>query len=336
MPPLSFAWLAAPSLATRGAPAASARPPRLGAHSRSPPLDSRLAPPLPRPALHFCCPSCGLPLSSPSPPHELRCARGHSYNVAKEGHVHLLPPSRADPLRVQHDQRLAKASRSFWESGGFASPRDAVAAEVARALAAGGADGPPRLLNAGCGEGAYLRRLWEEARGAWQLCGTDENKLAVRYAAKRLRGARFAVAAPHRLPLEAGSVDAVLSAFAPAVGPVREEFLRVLRPGGALIVARGGSTHLEELRRLAGAAPWRPPKELTQGFGENYCRVRTKERVEGVALESLLQMTAFVRDAPPERQAALQRVVESGGMELTVDVIVSTHRIWLGTGGEPC
>ncbi|KAL3895746.1 MAG: hypothetical protein SGPRY_013437 [Prymnesium sp.] len=150
------------------------------------------------------------------------------------------------------------------------------------------------------------------------LWGTDDNKLAVRYAAKRHKTARFAVAPPHRLPLASGSMDLVLSAFAPAVGPVREEFHRVLRPGGAVVVARAGREHLKELRALAGGPPWRPPKESTQGFGENYSRIRTEEHFSESAARSLLAMTPMVRDvADKEKQAAMEKLASAGELVVT-------------------
>ena len=237
---------------------------------------------------------------------------------------------------------MVRASRAFFEAGGFALQAASVAEEVARALSLSPprpAGEAPQVLGAGCGEGVYLRHVEAAMKAADRdagLWGTDQSKLAVRYASKRQRAAaRFAVVAPHRLPFAGGSMDVVFSAFAPAVGPVRDEFHRVLRPGGAVVVARAGSDHLQELRTLAGEEPWRPPKELTQGFGENYLRVRSQECFQGAAASSLLEMTPFVRRAPQERRAALQALAASGGLETTVDVIISTHRVWLGTGGEP-
>ena len=71
--------------------------------------------------------------------------------------------------------------------------------------------GRRQVLNAGCGEGAYLRLL---ERDEAQLWGTDVSKLAVRYAAKRQPAAHFAVGSPHALPFSDGSFDVVFSCFA--------------------------------------------------------------------------------------------------------------------------
>ena len=112
----------------------------------------------------------------------------------------------------------------------------------------------------------------------------------------------------------------------------------MLRPGGAVIVARAGPDHLTELRRrLLGEASVtrREPKQYPAALAENYLRVRTDETLRGDAATSLLEMTPFVRNAPPEQRSSLHAQVAGGTpLRCTVDLIVSTHRVWLGTGGE--
>lgn len=265
----------------------------------------------------------------------------------------MLPPKRTDPAVEAEAENIVRASRAFCDCGGFAAQADSLATEVRRALTNGGGTvSGGQVLAAGCGEGFYLRRVAEcleeaaareVAAGAdkaaaaagdaaderFGLWGTDTNKLAVRYAAKRQPAARFAVASSHRLPFADGSFDIVFSCFSPAPW---EEFCRVLRPGGAVIVARGGRDHLQELRALAGAEPRRPPKEshISQGFGENYLRVRTVDTFAGEAAQHLLAMTPCVHAASPEREQKLQRLAGTG-LETTVDFIITTHRVWLGT-----
>ena len=63
---------------------------------------------------------------------------------------------------------MTRASRAFFEAGGFGAQLAGVATEVSRALAdCPDAGGERHVLNAGCGEGAYLRLLQrEQARRA--------------------------------------------------------------------------------------------------------------------------------------------------------------------------
>ena len=259
-----------------------------------------------------------------------RC--GHAVDRAKQGHYHLMPPIRADPAATAEADEYARASRAFYDGSGFEAQVDGLATEVARALSLC----PPEMagrgaqvLNAGCGEGVWLRGFDAALEGRAELWGVDTGKTAVRYAAKRQPSARFAVASPHRLPFADGSFDCVVSVFAPAPW---EEFCRVLRPGGAVVVARAGAEHLRELRQRADAedmAP-RPPKEFSAGLAEKYLRLRTLETLQGEQARHLLAMTPFVRHAPPEARQRLEGVDE---LTTTVDMIVSTHRVWLGAAG---
>ncbi len=40
----------------------------------------------------FCCPLCAAPLEREAG--VCRCPKGHSFDLAREGYVHLLPPNR--------------------------------------------------------------------------------------------------------------------------------------------------------------------------------------------------------------------------------------------------
>lgn len=295
--------------------------------------DESPLPIMPRSEVHFACPTCGADLLPAGSSTSLRCVAGHVVDRAKQGHYHLMPPVRTDAAAQAQADAYARASRAFYEANGFEAQVDGVATEVARALSLC----PPeavdsrgaRVLNAGCGEGVWLRGVDAALEGRAELFGVDIGKTAVRYAAKRQPSARFAVASPHRLPFADGSFDCVVSAFAPAPW---EEFCRVLRPGGAVVVARAGAEHLRELRKRAEAEDTarRSPKEFSAGLAENYLRLRTVETLRGEQARHLLAMTPFVRDAPPE---ARKRLEDAEELTTTVDMIVSTHRVWLGAAG---
>jgi len=175
------------------------------------------------------------------------------------------------------------------------------------------------------------------------LWGTDLNKLAVRYAATRQRDAKFAVCQPTKLPFADGVFSVVFSVFAPSPW---EEFCRVLKPGGVVIVARGGNRHLHELRsQLKDADAMRgseAPKQFSAGLAENYLRLKSEEEYSSELASQLVEMTAWGAKKPHEaaaqREKLLQCVRSADGeasTKATVDFIVSTHRVWLGTGGEP-
>lgn len=302
-------------------------------------------------ALHFLCPTCGsslLPI--PDKPTSLRCENNHYTDIAKEGYLYLMKPVKKNAAKVALSDARTRAERGFFEAGGFAAQANAVADEVLRALELCPSVGQtPHVLNAGCGEGLYLRQLAKRSDRKLSLWGTDSNKLAVRYASKRQREAHFAVAPPTKLPFPDGSFSVVFTAFAPSPW---EEFCRVLRPGGCVIVARAGNRHLHELRSelMAGSRELdvEPPKQFSAGLAERYARVSTEESYGEAMARQLLAMTSWGDD--DAKDALMQRLFGGGSspdaqlhdtssgdamLTTTVDMIMSTHRVWLGTGGEP-
>ena len=146
------------------------------------------------------------------------------------------------------------------------------------------------MLNIGCGEGvleAVEQLVATEGRGSAKigLWGTEQSKLAARYAAARQRSANIAVAMPHRLPLMTASSR---SSFAPSLPHLGEELCRVLKPGGAVVVARAGRQHLEQLHHLVSKrggeeaemsrmSAASEPKQFSSGLAEYYLRCTTEE-----------------------------------------------------------
>jgi 23S rRNA (guanine745-N1)-methyltransferase len=105
---------------------------------------------------------------------------------------------------------------------------------------------------------ASLSALAEQApslpRSAWrasQFFGVDISKEAIRCAAKRYKEATWIVANGMReLPFADDSMDVILSVLAPRN---TEEFARILKADGQLILGVPGPNHLIELRTLLNA-----------------------------------------------------------------------------------
>lgn len=183
------------------------------------------------------CPVCSRPLAREAS--LWRCADGHSFDIARQGYVNLLPADRKHS-RNPGDSRLAvQARRVFLDGGCYAPLAERVAALTAQ-------ERPAVVLDAGCGEGYYLGAVGRACPDALRV-GVDISKDAVRYAAGRDKSALWLTASAAALPLDAQSCDVVLCLFAytfPA------EFARVLRPGGLLIQVLAGERHLEGLKSV--------------------------------------------------------------------------------------
>ncbi len=189
---------------------------------------------LPNPS-PIICPVCGGPLSLQDS--MLRCSNGHPFNVAKEGYVNLLLSHQRKSKTPGDDPEMVRARRRFFDSGAYGGLTQAVRNLP---LPENGA-----VLDCGCGEGHLLGTLSGTHSGF--CCGIDISKKAVQLAAKRHRQAAWLVANGMRdIPIADSSMDLILSVLAPRNN---DEFYRILKPGGKLVLGVPGPNHLIELRR---------------------------------------------------------------------------------------
>ena len=114
---------------------------------------------------------------------------------------------------------------------------------------------PGTILDLGCGTGGMARELAHRFSGADVVCIDPVVALLrrARFQAPppRLSRYRFAAGEAERLPLTSGSVDLVLSSLAMpwfhSIDTALAECMRVLRPGGLLLLSTLGSGTLKEL-----------------------------------------------------------------------------------------
>ena len=261
------------------------------------------------------CPVCGKPLETG--PRAWRCPDGHSFDVARQGYVNLLPVTQKHSRHPGDTRGQVAARRAFLDAGYYAP----IAAAVCRLLE------PEKLetaLDAGCGEGYYLTRLMERMplREAW---GVDISKDAVRFASAKNKKARWLAATAAHLPFPDGSFDAVLSMFALTAA---EEFHRVLRPGGVFLQVLAGEEHLLGLKRLIYPELLRREKDLSPALpGFRLERSETLEfsfRLEGgEQVANLLAMTPHFWRISAEGAAA---AAAADSLEDGAQVVLNLYR----------
>ena len=256
----------------------------------------------------FRCPLCAAPLEREAGTY--RCGGGHSFDVAREGYVHLLPPNQKHAALPGDDRDMVLARREFLSKGYYQPLLNTICNQTL--LLSGEA---PVLLDAGCGEGWYtagidgaLRRAGRRPR----IAGTDISKFALRTAARRLKGAEFAVASSYRLPLADGSADVLLNCFSPLA---LEEFWRVLKPGGWFLYVVPGPRHLWELKEILYDKPYPNEEKETPYEGFRYREIVPVEEVLRLEsrgdIQNLFRMTPYFWKTPragAERLAALERL----------------------------
>jgi 23S rRNA (guanine745-N1)-methyltransferase len=216
-----------------------------------------VAPLAPRPGHRLrCCPVCWRDLAATAG--ALACRSRHSFDLAREGYVNLLPTRGRHSAEGGDRPEQLTHRATLLDAGHFDFITAAVLSRLrqARALTH---DRAWHVLDAGCGTGHHLARI---AVGLG--LGLDIAPGAAHRAARRWPSLAFAVADLWReWPVQDAALDLVISLFAPNNFT---ETARVLRPGGWFALVYPRAHHLVELRRRY--ALMRHRRHKAQGYVE--------------------------------------------------------------------
>jgi 23S rRNA (guanine745-N1)-methyltransferase len=175
----------------------------------------------------------------------LACRNRHSFDIARQGYVNLLP-GRARPHTADTTE-MVEARASFLASGRYSPIADAVADAAVRALDhAAGTDSAAGtcVVDAGAGPGYYLARVLDALPGRAGLALDISAHAAKRAARAHERIGSVVCDTWKLLPIRPGAAALVLDVFSPRNA---QEFARVLAPSGALIVVTPTPRHQEEI-----------------------------------------------------------------------------------------
>ncbi len=269
----------------------------------------------------LACPLDGRPLRSNGT--AWRCADGHSFDIASQGYTHLLPVQNKRSRDPGDSKEMVAARRRFLDAGHYRP----IAEAATRAVLADAAPGATiRCLDAGCGEGYYLRQLAAGADEARHLAliGLDISKWAVLSAAKQDSRMAWVVGSNANLPVLPGALDCVLCMFG---FPVYAELARVLAAGGQLVQIDAGPDHLRELREIIYPvlkAERAIDTPVPPGFaGLSKETLRYPVEISGQQqIADLLAMTPHLFRASSEGKA---RVAALQSLSVTVDVRLNRY-----------
>ena len=265
------------------------------------------------------CPHCGgdLELGEGT----VRCAEGHSFDVARQGYLNLLP---GDARTGTADTAAMVRARADFLAGGHYTPiAEAVAGAAVAASPAGNA------IDLGAGTGYYLAAVLERLPSARGLA-LDVSKHALRVAARaHPRIGAVGCDAWAGLPVRDAAAALVVNVFAPR-DPA--ELARVLAPGGSLVVVTPNRAHLSELVSAVGMLTVQERKrERLEGRLGTLFEAAGETAVERTLVLDHADIAALVAMGPSARHLNEQQVAERVAalpdpLAVTLSVTVATYR----------
>ena len=187
-------------------------------------------------ATAFACPICreNLTLVESS----LKCENRHSFDLAKFGYVNLTPQIKQS---ANYDKENFQNRQQILEAGFYQAILEAVSDLLASS------ETSTTVLDIGCGEGFYSRKL-QERHPDKTFYAFDISKDSVQIASKSEPNwaVNWFVGDLARLPIKDASMDILLDIFSPAN---YGEFRRVLSKDGILIKVIPTKNHLKEIRQ---------------------------------------------------------------------------------------
>ena len=187
-------------------------------------------------ATAFACPICqeNLTLVEGS----LKCNNRHSFDLAKFGYVNLAPQIKQS---ANYDKENFQNRQQILEAGFYQAILEAISDLLANS------ENTETILDIGCGEGFYSRKL-QENHPDKTFYAFDISKDSVQIAAKSEPNwaVNWFVGDLARLPIKDASMDILLDIFSPAN---YGEFRRVLSKDGILIKVIPTENHLKEIRQ---------------------------------------------------------------------------------------
>lgn len=249
-----------------------------------------------------------------------RCKNHHSYDLSRSGYCNLLAGSRNGEY-IGDSKEMVISRRNFLDSGAYEPLRRALckkALEYAKTECVS-------LLDAGCGEGYYTSAFVSslvEAGHNVKAVGIDISKSAADAAAKRDKLTQYITASSYHMPVEDNSIDILFSLFAPTPP---DEFKRVLKENGKIIIAVPGREHLWELKEAIYDAPYENDenKHGLDGFKliekEKICYKAHIGSAENI--RALFSMTPYIHRTGRESIEKLNSLSE---LDLTLSFVILT------------
>jgi len=279
-------------------------------------------------AQHLLCPLCKKPLTCAAESKSFLCERNHTFDIAKQGYVNLLPVQQKRSKQPGDSKEMVLARKHFLELGYYQPLADALYQQTLKSMSH--SNQPALVLDAGCGEGYYTKQLHQRLHAQSHKINTyafDISKPAITEAAKCSAEISWFVSTIKDVPLAPRSVDVLISVFSPLQ---TAHFQQLLSPNGTLITLSAGSNHLQQLKELiyTDVSTYDPDKAIKQ-LQPNF-RLEKRQALQYTLsltkpshINALLSMTPHFWKASPDTKARLNALEH---LELDIDVQLMTFQ----------
>jgi 23S rRNA (guanine745-N1)-methyltransferase len=271
-------------------------------------------------ANNLTCPLDGTPLLGDK---SLHCSNGHSFDIARQGYLHLLPVQNKKSKEPGDSKEMVEARSHFLDAGFYVPISEHLNSIALKHLPL---SDELCVVDAGCGEGYYLSRFCDalmQREGDASLIGLDISKPAVIAAARRNKLITWLVASNNNPALLPQSVDMLFCMFG---FPDYDAFKNILKPGGKVVLVEAAADHLLELRQVIYPEVRRSqPPALDRAEQVGFTLIDSQSlRYQTAALNreqiaDLLVMTPHLFRATREGKEAAAKLET---LTLTVDVMV--------------
>lgn len=257
----------------------------------------------------FACPICTSEMSIRH--HQtLICRENHSFDIAKQGYVHLAPQAHA----TKYDQSLFQARKLVMTSPFF----QPLLQKLSTVIQQHNEGQSICILDAGCGEGSHLHTLVSNLERQAVGVGIDLSKEGILEAAKSYPGYIWSVADLAKCPFQGKQFDILLNILSPAN---YAEFVRVLADDGLFIKIVPATHYLQELRVAFDKekeSERAPIDKIRESFSEVIEeRVTYKVPMQQELLTQLVKMTPLSWSASSEQ---IEEALNGDITHITIDV----------------
>ncbi len=264
------------------------------------------------------------------------CSNNHCYDIAKQGYVNLLLPQQKNSRSPGDSKEMVIARQLFLNSESFIPIAEQIQQIVINLQNTKENtkestkentinNNQLKVLDAGCGEGYYLDYICQNTTiDCENFYGLDISKPAVLASSKKNKNINWLVASNVNIPFADNSFDIIFCIFGFACF---DEFKRVLKPNGKLVMIEPEANHLLEMREIIYPLIKQKAEkklEITDFKLINSKILDYKKTINKEQISNLIVMTPHFYRATKENRAKLEILDK---ITITINTIINTYSL---------